>query len=91
MDKVYELHLTRAEIEAVGAALEHMADDIQRNRRVMAETVIDAADDAVSTATTKARLLLAYAEAESQRVKAYNEYREAVYGKDRPLPWEEDE
>ena len=89
MDMVYELRLTRVEIEAVDAALEHMADDMQRNRRVMAETVIDAADDAVSTATTKARLLLAYAEAEENRLAAYRKYQSAVYGdEDSCMPWE---
>ena len=87
MDMVFELHLTRDEAKAVCAALEQMADDMERNRRVMAETVTDAADDAVSTAIKKAALLLACIDAQYKLNEAQDKYRAAVYcdGGDMPF------
>ena len=84
---LFELHLTQAEAKAVGAALEHMADDMERNRRVMAETVIDAADDAVSTALKKAALLLDCIEAQYRLNEAESKYRAVAYieGDDTPF------
>ena len=71
-DKLFELHLTRAELETVLGALEYVAGKLSQNG--------GDEDKATSSAETKTRLLLEYAEAESQRAEAYYEYQKAVYG-----------
>lgn len=71
-DKLFELHLTRAELETVLGALEYVAGKLSQNG--------GDEDKATSSAETKTRLLLEYAEAESKRVEAYHEYQKAVYG-----------
>lgn len=73
-DKLFELHLTRAELAAVVVGFANTSD---RLRQEGDGGVVQAIADAIEG---KARLLLAYAEAEFQRVEAYHEYQRAVYG-----------
>ena len=89
MDKLYGLDLTRAELETVLGALEYVAGKLSQNG--------GDEDKATSSAETKTRALLAYAEADAARDKAYDAYRKAaVCGEveevhEGPLPWETDE
>lgn len=83
-DKLFELHLTQMEIEAVMAALEYLNDKLSHYSGDDSDAE---ADNAASNAANKARLLLAYAEAESKRVEAFHEYQRAVYGREE-LPFE---
>jgi len=73
-DKLYELKLTRAELAAVVVGFANTSD---RLRQEGDGGDVQAIADAVEN---KARLLLAYVEAEAKRVEAYHEYQRALYG-----------
>ena len=89
MEKVYDLKLTPQELETVLGALEYVAGKLSQNG--------GDEDKATSSAETKTRLLLEYAEADAARDKAYDAYKKAAVCvefkevHEGPLPWETDE